>query len=225
MTNFRITVTSDVACPWCYVGRRQLQRAQQLWLQKHPHGGDTFSVTHAPYQLNPGWPRGPRASIAKQQFYDEKFGPARTRMIHDALSEAGRQVGIDFKYGGRTGNTRDAHRLIHLAKGYGPGVEDKTIDGLFSAYFEHEDNITAYETLRDVAARAGIPAAHFQTAIVESDQGGADVDQAVAQARSDDVTGVPDFVMQGSHRLSGANDPETFVRAFERIKALEREDA
>ncbi|KAM4064461.1 DSBA-like thioredoxin domain-containing protein [Hirsutella rhossiliensis] len=220
MTNFRITVTSDVACPWCYVGRRQLQQAQQLWFQKHPDSGDTFSVTYAPYQLNPGWPRGPGSSIEKQQFYDEKFGPGRIDMIHESLSKVGHQLGINFKYGGRTGNTRDSHRLIHLAKQYGPEVELKTIDGLFAAYFEHERDITTHETLQDIATQASIPVQDFKAAIVESDQGGAQVDKAVAQARSDGVSGVPDFQMQDRYRLSGANDPATFVRVFEKIKAL-----
>ncbi|ODA79083.1 hypothetical protein RJ55_04674 [Drechmeria coniospora] len=144
MTTFRITVTSDTVCPWCYVGRRQLQRAQQLWRQRYPDRADSFSVTYAPFQLNPTWPKGPASSKDKTQFYHEKFGPERTAMMQQRLSQFGREVGIVFKYGGRTGNTRDSHRLVHLAKRYGEEVELKTVDGLFAAYFENEKDITQY---------------------------------------------------------------------------------
>ncbi|KJZ77258.1 hypothetical protein HIM_03579 [Hirsutella minnesotensis 3608] len=221
MTNFRIVVTSDTVCPWCYVGRRQLQQAQALWLQKHPDGGDTFSVTYAPFQLNPAWPRGPGSSVDKQQFYQQKFGPARTEMIHKRLSAVGQQLGIDFKYGGRTGNTRDSHRLVQLAKGMGPEAELKVIDGLFAAYFEEEKDITAYETLQEVAAQAGIAESTFKKAIMESDEGGAQVDEAVLQARESGITGVPDFRIQDAFSLNGANDPAAFLQVFEEIKAVE----
>lgn len=222
MTNFRITVTSDTVCPWCYVGRRQLQRAQQLWLQKHPDSGDTFSVSYAPYQLQPAWPRGSGASMDKQQFYNERFGPARTDMIHRRLAQIGQQTGIDFKFGGRVGNSRDSHRLVHLAKTYGNDVELKTIDGLFAAYFEHERDITAHETLRDVAVKAGIPGDEFQRAIVDSDAGGPEVDKAADAARQAGVSGVPDYHVQERFRLNGAREPAEFVRVFEKVKALER---
>ncbi|KND89366.1 hypothetical protein TOPH_05985 [Tolypocladium ophioglossoides CBS 100239] len=222
MTNFRITVTSDTVCPWCYVGRRQLQRAQQLWLQKHPDGGDTFSVTYAPYQLQPQWPRGPAASIDKQQFYEERFGLERTEMMHRRLLQVGQQTGIDFKFGGRVGSSRDSHRLVQLAKTHGNEVELKTIDALFAAYFEHERDITAYETLRDVAVKAGIPADEFQRAIIDSDAGGPEVDKAAEAARQGGINGVPDYQVQGRFRLNGARDPTEFVRVFEKVKALER---
>ncbi|PHH92926.1 hypothetical protein CDD83_3416 [Cordyceps sp. RAO-2017] len=221
MTNFRIAVTSDTVCPWCYIGRRQLQRAQQLWLQRHPDSGDTFSITYMPYQLEPGLPRGPSSSMDKQRFFDEKFGRKRTDWMYQAVDRVGREVGIDFKHGGRTGSTRDSHRLVQLAKRYGPEVELRTVDGLFAAYFEREMDITAYDTLRTVAINAGIPEDDFREAIVDGDYGGSQVDEATKKARLEGVSGVPDFTIQGMFSLGGANDPETFVDAFERVKALE----
>ncbi|CAM1502667.1 Fc.00g074430.m01.CDS01 [Cosmosporella sp. VM-42] len=219
MTQFKINVTSDTVCPWCYVGRKQLQTAERLWKQSHPD--DTFAVSYLPYQLQPQWPKGPSSSTPKQQFYLEKFGAERTAMIHARLTEIGKSVGISFKYGGNTGNSRDSHRLVRLAKKYGHEVEGKALDGLFAAYFEKEGDITDYATLKSIAVEAGIPEDEFQKAIVDSDAGGADVDRDAAKARQNGVSGVPDFVIQDLYQLHGANEPESFLNVFQRIKAKE----
>ncbi|KAJ3535185.1 hypothetical protein NM208_g7239 [Fusarium decemcellulare] len=221
MTKFKVTVTSDTVCPWCYVGRKQLQAAEQLWRQKYPE--DTFAVSYQPFQLQPQWPKGPASSISKEKFYEEKFGSERAAQIHQHMLGVGEKVGINFKFGGRTGNSRDSHRLVQLAKKYGDEVEGKAIDGLFAAYFEQERDITAYDTLKTVAVDAGIPADDFQKAILDSDQGGPEVDQAATQARLSGVNGVPDYVIQDRFRLHGANSPESFVSVFEKIKASERQ--
>ncbi|KAK2601588.1 hypothetical protein QQS21_004823 [Conoideocrella luteorostrata] len=221
MTAFRIAVTSDTVCPWCYVGRRQLQKAQRLWQQEHPQ--DSFTVTYSPYQLNPDSPSGPGHSIDKQQMYEKKFGAERTAMMQQRLSAVGNQLDINFKFGGKTGNTRDSHRLVQLAKQHGNEVELKVVDGLFAAYFEQEQDITAYETLRSVAKEAGIPAEAFEQGIVDGDEGGSEVDKAVVRARSEGVSGVPDYVIQGKYRINGGQDALVFVQAFEKIKELERE--
>jgi predicted DsbA family dithiol-disulfide isomerase len=223
MTVFRVTVTSDTVCPWCYVGRRQLQKAQKLYLEKYPNTNDSFTVTYSPYQLNPDSTPGPGHSKDKQQSYVDKFGAERTAMIHQRLLAVGDQLGINFKFGGKIGNTRDSHRLVQLAKKYGNDVELKTIDGVFAAYFENEQDITDYEILRNVAKAAGIPGDDFEKAIVQGDDGGKEVDDAVVRARIEGVNGVPDYVIQGKYRINGGQDASVFVQAFEKIKELENE--
>lgn len=221
MTKFKITVTSDTVCPWCFIGRKQLQTAERLWAQHHPDSGDTFAVSYQPYQLNPNPPFGPSSSISKENFYRERFGEERAKMMQARVGAIGDAVGIAFKFGGQTGSSRDSHRLVRLAKKYGHDVEGKTIDGLFSAYFEKERDITSYDTLRSIAVDAGISEADFQRAIVNSDEGGSEVDEAAKQARMGGVSGVPNYVVQDRFQLQGANDPESFLRVFERIKAQE----
>ena len=226
MTNFRIKVVSDTVCPWCYIGHRKLQAAQQLWAQRHPSSGDTFTIDHQPFQLNPDMPgAAPGSSVDKQAYYAERFGEARTRQIFARVTQHGEPVGIDFKFGGRTGNSRNAHRLVHLAKKYGPDVEAKTVQGLFAGYFENEQDITDLGMLRDVAAGAGIPADDFQTAMVDSDEGGAEVERAVSEAVFSGVQGVPDFTVQDAIHLNGARDPEDFIKAFDHVKMMEARDA
>ncbi|KAL7785489.1 DSBA-like thioredoxin domain-containing protein [Trichoderma ceciliae] len=221
MTNFRIDVVSDTVCPWCYVGRKQVQRAQQIWQQRYPSSTDTFSVRYAPFQLNPDLPRGPGKSIDKQTEFAQRFGVERAAMMHERMRGIGDALGISFRFGGKTGNSRDSHRLVQLAKKHDNETELKVVDGLFAAFFENEQDITDYETLKDVATTAGIPEAEFKKAIVESDEGGEEVDMSAGTARFRGISGVPDYTIQGKFRLSGAQDAMEFVNVFERVKAQE----
>lgn len=140
-------------------------------------------------------------------------------MIQDRLRGVGEAIGINFRFGGRVGNSRDSHRLIHLAKKHGDETELKVVDGLFAAYFENEKDITDHDVLKDVAVGAGIPEAEFKKAIVESDEGGEEVDMSAGTARFRGISGVPDYTIQGKFRLSGAQDAMEFVNVFERVKA------
>lgn len=218
MTKFNVSIMSDTMCPWCYVGYRKLQAAQAQWLRKYPD--DTFTVRWHPYMLHPEMPRG--VSRDRATVLNEKFGAERVKLMHDRLTQIGQQVGINFNFGGRIGSTRDSHRLIHLAgKLGGEALETKTAEGLFAAHFENEADITDLNTLKAIALKAGVPEADFQKSIVESDDGGAEVDKAVMDARFNSVNGVPDFTIQGRYNFSGAQDPEVFLGIFEKVKKLE----
>ncbi|KAK0386811.1 hypothetical protein NLU13_6647 [Sarocladium strictum] len=219
MTNFRITIVSDTMCPWCYIGYRKLQAAQTTWLQKYPN--DTFSVRWKPFLLRPDLPRG--VSRDKATVYAEKFGADRAPILQAHVAEAGKQVGINFKFGGRLGATRDSHRVIHLAGQLGgESLETKTVEGMFAAYFENEQDLTNLDTLRSIAINAGIPEAEFQKSIVETDDGGAEVDRAVMEARYGNVSGVPDFTIQDKFNFSGAQDPAVILGVLEKVKAQEK---
>ncbi|OAA48805.1 Thioredoxin-like fold protein [Cordyceps fumosorosea ARSEF 2679] len=218
MTAFNIQVVSDTVCPWCFVGHRQLQQAIKLWHARHPESSDTFNIEFLPYQLQPEFPRGPGKSVDKEAFLRAKFGDAHRLRASERLTAIGAPLGIAFRFGGRVGNTRDSHRLIELAKAHGADVANKTVEGIMSAYFEQERDITTREVLGEVAAAAGIPAADFRRAIVEGDEYGARVDEASAAAREGGVDGVPAFTIQDRFRWSGARDPEDFVKLLERVK-------
>lgn len=221
MTKFRIDVVSDTVCPWCFVGRKQVQRAQQIWQQRYPSSNDTFVVQYAPFQLNPDAPRGPSGSIDKQEYLQAKFGVQRSAQMHDRMTGLGKGLGINFSWGGKLGNSRDSHRLVYLAKKYGNETELKVVDGLFSAFFEKEQDIADYGVLKSIATGAGISEAEFNKAIVESDEGGKEVDTSAGTARYRGVYGVPDYTIQGRFKLSGAQDAMEFVNVFERVKAQE----
>lgn len=141
-------------------------------------------------------------------------------MILERLAAAGKDVGIDFKFGGKTGNTRDSHRLIQLGKTKGPDVQTRVVEELFKSYFENEEDITSRAVLQAAGVRAGLAEEEVR-AWLESGKGGREVDREVREAQMKDISGVPHFTLQGKYEIGGAQDADAFVKVFERIKELE----
>ena len=176
-----------------------MEKGIAAYKEKHPDSTDTFDTNWFPFYLNPDAPK----SADKQQLYESKFGKERTAMMQERLSQIGKEEGINFKYGGKTGNTRDSHRLIQLGKTKGPQMQTRVIEELFAAYFENEKDITTQEIL------------------TEAGKGGPEVDKEVQQARRQQITGVPNFTINGMYEVGGAQDPAAFVQLFERLKRQE----
>lgn len=145
-------------------------------------------------------------------------------MIFERLAEVGKDCGISFKFGGKTGNTRDSHRLIQLGKSKSPAVQTRVVEELFAAYFEQEGDITSHEVLKNAAVRAGLDEAEVKDWL-ESDKGGKAVDEEVEAAQRNQVSGVPNFTIQDKYEVGGAQDPNVFLRLFEKIKAAEASKA
>ncbi|KAL9008885.1 MAG: hypothetical protein Q9173_006037 [Seirophora scorigena] len=220
MTNFNISIVSDTVCPWCYVGKNKLDRAVSLYKSAHPANGgsnDTFTMTWYPFYLQPD---APKHGVDKRQYFAAKFGTERTSMMFDRLTSIGKPLGIGFKFGGKTGNTRDSHRLIQLAKLKGPEMQTSVVEELFRSYFEEEGDITSHEVLAAAAVKAGLEESEVKEWL-GSDKGGKEVDSEVAETQSKAISGVPHFTLQGKYEINGAQDPEAFVQIFERIKAIE----
>jgi predicted DsbA family dithiol-disulfide isomerase len=141
-------------------------------------------------------------------------------MIFERLSQVGKDSGINFKFGGKTGNTRDSHRLIQLGKTKSPAIQTRVVEEFFAAYFEQEGDITSHEVLRKAAVKAGLDEKEV-TEWLESDKGGEAVDKEVEEAQMQQISGVPNFTVQGKYEVGGAQDPGVFLRLFEKIKATE----
>lgn len=217
MTKFDIEIVSDTVCPWCYVGKQKLEKAIQAYKELHPGSNDEFSTTWLPFYLNPG---APKTGIDKAAYYKEKFGEERTAMIFERLAQVGKDAGIDFKFGGKTGSTRDSHRLIQLGKSKSPAIQTRVVEELFAAYFENESDITSHEVLTNAAVRAGLEETEVRDWL-KSGKGGRAVDEEVVQAKMNQISGVPNFTVQGKYEVGGAQDPGVFLRLFEKIKASE----
>ncbi|KAL4986636.1 thioredoxin-like protein [Aspergillus falconensis] len=242
MTNFNIQIISDSVCPWCYVGYRRLSRA--ITTHKHTNPLDTFTITWSPFYLNassPGYP-----GVNKRQFYESKFGTSRTGAIFERLAAVGEGEGIKFSFDGQTGKTRDSHRVIWLAgkkekklremgegidgndgndgkdgEGVIGGLQTRVVERLFRAYFEEEKNITERAVLVEAAVGGGLEKSEVE-GLLDSDVGGAEVDREAEGARRQFVTGVPYFMVQGQYAIEGADEPETFLEVFGKIKRVEQ---
>jgi predicted DsbA family dithiol-disulfide isomerase len=156
--------------------------------------------------------------VDKTEYYKAKFGEERTATIFDRLSQIGKETGINFKFGGKTGNTRDSHRLIQLGKSKSPAMQTRVVEELFSAYFENEGDITSHEVLKSAGVRAGLDEQEVKEWLA-SDKGGKAVDEEVERAQQNQISGVPNFTIQGKYEVGGAQDPGVFLRLFEKIKA------
>ncbi|KAL5114370.1 hypothetical protein ACEQ8H_007760 [Pleosporales sp. CAS-2024a] len=216
MTHFTIDVVSDTVCPLCYVGKKRLEKGIAAYKEKHPGSNDTFATNWFPFYLDPT----ARKSIDRQKHLESKFGKERAAMMQQHLSEIGRAEGINFKHGGKVGNTRDSHRLIQLGKTKGPQVQTRVIEELFAAYFENEKDITQQDILIQVGVKAGLDEKEAKQWL-ESGKGGPEVDKEVQNALRKNINGVPYFTINNQFEVLGAQDASTFVQLFERLKKQE----
>ncbi|KAL1634480.1 hypothetical protein SLS58_010633 [Diplodia intermedia] len=215
MTHFNISIVSDTVCPWCYVGKKRLERAISQHQQTHPN--DTFSTTWHPFYLDP---TAPVPGEDKQQRYARRFGAARTAAMQARLAQLGAAEGIRFAFGGRTGNTRDSHRLIQLGKQTSSSLQTRVVEELFAAYFERERDITDRGVLREAGVRAGLDGGVVERWLAEG-KGGDEVDGEVEEARRRFVQGVPHFTVNGRWEVGGAEDAEAFLGVFAEVKRAE----
>ncbi len=205
----RIDVISDAICPWCYIGKRQLELALPMLAEQ----GLNFEVHWHPYQLNPEMPA---EGVERAAYRLAKFGSEeKMRQIDARVAEAGAAVGIEMRSGlmRRTPNTIAAHRLIWLAGE--EGVQDAVVDGLFRGYFSEGKDIGDAAVLGEIGAAAGL-AAERVAAMLASDEGLEIVTARDAMARSAGINGVPSFVMLNHVLFSGAVPAEQMAEAFER---------
>jgi predicted DsbA family dithiol-disulfide isomerase len=201
-----IDIISDVICPWCYIGKRRLEKA--VAALDRP-----VKVRWLPFQLNPSMPK---EGISRKDYRTAKFGSLERSLELDAKVVAvGQEEGIHFAFDRieRTPNTIDAHRLIWLADK--EGVQDAVVEALFRAYFTEGRDISKRQTLIDVVAKSGLDRRKAEN-VLESDEGLEAIKEAGEQARRFRVDGVPFFIINGKITLGGAQPPEAFLEAFGR---------
>jgi predicted DsbA family dithiol-disulfide isomerase len=201
-----LMVIIDVICPWCYVGKRRMEKALALLDSDLP-----IRLSWLPFELNPGMPR---EGMERREYRMRKFGSWEKSLQLDAqLAEVGVQEGLAIRYDlqTRTPNTFDAHRLIRRA-GMG-GSQTALVEALFQAYFTEGRDIGKEETLADIAAENGMDRADT-LAFLRTDELVDQVRQYEEAARSAGITGVPAFVANRRPVLMGAHPPETIAAAL-----------
>lgn len=198
-----IDVISDMICPWCFIGKRRLEKALD---------GRPVVVRWHPFQLNPDMPR---EGIERREYRIRKFRSwERSQQLDAQVAAAGQGEGLAFNFDRqtRTPNTLDAHRVIWLAGER--GVQDAVAEALFQAYFTDGLDLSDRATLAEAAAGAGLNRSEVDELL--AGDAGLDVVQAgEEQARRLGVSGVPFFIVNGKVALSGAQPPDLFRQAFE----------
>ncbi len=211
----RIDVISDVICPWCYIGKRHLERALDLLEKQHLR----FTVAWHPFQLNPEMPR---EGVERASYRIAKFGSAeRSRQMDERITETATTVGLEFHLERltRTPNTLNAHRVIRLAGQ--KGVQDGVVEALFEGYFGNGADLGNAEVLADLGAEGGLQRDDI-IALLAGDTGLREVAAGDQMARNAGIQGVPSFALQGHVLFSGAvpahEMADNFHRAWELLK-------
>jgi predicted DsbA family dithiol-disulfide isomerase len=205
----RLDVISDAICPWCYIGKRQLERALPVLAQD----GLDFEVHWHPYQLNPDMPA---QGVERTAYRLAKFGSAeKARELDARIVAAGQAVGLEIRPDlmRRTPNTMAAHRVIWLAGQH--LAQDAVVEALFRAYFTDGRDIGDHTTLIQIATSAGLDHNAVATMLAGED-GQREVLAEDEIARRSGLNGVPTFTMAGHVLFSGAVPAETMVEAFSR---------
>ena len=214
-----IDIISDVVCPWCYVGKRQIEAALGQYAQQHP-GAHAPSVTWRPFQLNP---QLPAEGMSRQEYLVQKFGAARAKDIYARVSAVGAEYGIAFAFERitRQPNTVAAHSLIALAGNAATQAADpqgRVKEALLQAYFIDGVDLTNTEDLLRVAAAAGLEREQAAQCLADP-QSRLAVEREDQRARAIGVQGVPFFIFNGKLGVSGAQGPQALLEAMHEAEA------
>jgi predicted DsbA family dithiol-disulfide isomerase len=210
MTSMRVDIWSDLVCPWCYIGKRRFETALAAFAHR-----DDVRVVHRAFQLDPAMPKGQLfrhrdVLMRKYGMNESAVAAAQARLEHLAAVE-----GLEYHLAeSRTGNTLDAHRLVHLAGEQ--GKQDAVIERFFRAHFTEGRSLFDDDSLALLADEAGLKGARE---VLESNRYTEDVTADHRQANALGASGVPFFVIDDRYGVSGAQPAEVFVDALARARA------
>ena len=212
----QVEIWSDVACPWCYIGKRRFEAA----LAAFPHR-DHVEVAWRSYQLSPQTPKGAGRPEAQALAEMKGISLAQVQQMFAQVTQVAAGVGLAYDFDRTlTFNTFDAHRLLHLAARLGGAVlVERTTEALFSAHFEHGADLGLTAALVDLAHTVGFGELGWDDdqvlAFLSGDDEADAVRADIAEARSIGVTGVPFFVVDRRVAVSGAQPAEVFTQLLE----------
>ncbi len=205
-----IEIVSDTICPWCYLGKRRLERA----LAARPEV--SAAVHWLPFELNPDMPA---AGVDHTAHLAAKFGSVEAvQAARQRLVELGAAEGIAYRFDRIrvSPNTRASHALVHAAAAI--GRQDALQEALFCAYFVEGLDIGDLQTLVDIGARHGLDPVAIRRRL-ESREDWGFIEAEAARARQAGVSGVPFFVFDGRYAISGAQEVATFERVLDEVVA------
>ncbi len=197
----QIDIYSDTVCPWCFIGKRRLERALAA------RDDIDVSIRWHAFQLNPDMPP---AGMERERYLASKFGgPERAASVYATIAHAGHaeRIPFDFEAIPRMPNTIQSHRLVRYADRF--GMQDAVVEALFKAFFFDGEDIGDDVTLLRVGSRVGLER-DTTAAFLAGDEERDTVVAKDLRARRMGINAVPFFVVNGDYAISGAQEPEAF---------------
>ncbi len=204
-----LDVYSDTVCPWCYIGKRRLDKVMAT------PAGEGVETHWRAYQL---YPQIPAEGVDRDAYMKARFGEgARPSRIYEQIVREGESEGIEFRFDRikRMPNTFDAHRLVSLAAEH--GVQNAMMEALFRAYFCEGEDVGELEVLTHTAANVGLDTDDVHDYLA-GDRGSAVVERELQWGRAAGISGVPCFILERELAMPGAQDSQTLGMFFERVK-------
>ncbi|MGW5133340.1 DsbA family oxidoreductase [Streptomyces sp. NPDC004135] len=204
----RVEIWSDIACPWCYVGKARFEKA----LREFPHR-DEVEVVHRSFELDPGRAKGDVQPVITMLTKKYGMSPAQAEAGEDNLGAQAAAEGLDYRTRGRDhGSTFDMHRLLHLAKEH--GRQERLLDLLYRANFADERSVFDDERLVELAVAAGLAEEDVRAVLADPRAYADEVRADEREAAQLGANGVPFFVLDRRYGVSGAQPAEVFARAL-----------
>lgn len=203
----QIDIVSDTVCPWCFIGKRRIERA----IAERPN--ITFEVHWRPYRLDP---TVPAEGVDRRAYLKAKFGDSpRTQSMGDVIRSEGASEGIAFAFDKieKTPNTLDSHRLVRWAAT--AGVQNEVVERLFEAYFEMGRDVGDRGILSEIATAAGMDAS-IVADLFEKDADRALIEREDMLAHEMGISGVPTFIFDSRFLISGAREPEVLLKVIDK---------
>jgi protein disulfide-isomerase len=206
---FKIEIWSDILCPFCYIGKRKLEKALETF-----EGKEFLEIDWRSYQLDPDATSQPNTDV--YDYLAQRKGQTRDWSVkmHEQVANTAKQEGLDYNFEKAIiANSYNAHRLIHLAKKYKLG--DQAEETIFKAYFTEGKDIANKTTLIAIGKEIGLKEEEINE-VLNSDKYGAEVRADIEEAQNIGVRGVPFFVMDRAYAVSGAQLVEVFTETLEK---------
>lgn len=212
----QIEVVSDIVCPWCYIGKARLEKAMAASSDRFD-----FEVDYFPFELDPLVPEN---GHDYQNYMSQKFGHASKFLQvaeHVRAVAAGEGIEIDLCRQKTYPNTRDAHRIILLARE--DDKQGQVVNAFFRGFFTEGADLSRKETLLSIGARAGLDTGKISL-MLESNTGKSQIEMAQKKLKDLGITGVPLFILDNRFVITGAQSVDAFKKAFEEIASRIQED-
>ena len=205
----KIDIVSDVVCPWCYIGKRRLEKAIEQVSDQYD-----FELNYYPFELNPEMPKNGRN---QREYLSDKFGgDERYEQITNHTTSIAATEGLTFDFSKQqiSPNTRDLHVVLQLARHY--GIQLPVMEAFFKAYFTDGIDLSKRDNIVTVAVAAGLSQDKVKKAL-DDEQAKLDVAASEKQMYNLGISGVPFYIINNTYGISGAQMSDTFMKAFQDI--------
>lgn len=204
----KVDIWSDIRCPFCYIGKRKFEMA----LEKFPHKDEIEVIWHS-FELDPDFKTQPDKNQYEALAEAKGISLAQSKQMHEYVTQTAAEVGLEYNFDKAiVANSFNAHRLIHLAKA--SGKADAMKERILKAYFTEGANIDDAETLVKLGVEVSLKKEDIKQ-MLASDKYADDVREDEDAAQHIGIRGVPFFVLNEKYGISGAQQPETFLKALE----------